>query len=400
MRTGWVFPFPGAGSPATERRASAYALAGETGNPALALLVEPGAATVEFSMAVSILDSLARQGFEEVRAIHDRRSGLRAFLAVHDTSAGPAFGGIRAWTYQREDEALRDCLRLARTMSLKCVLAGLRAGGGKLVIIDRPDLDRERAYRYVGDEIERLAGRFYAGPDVGTGPRELAWLSEHTRYVTHPGPQGPGLLPESTCQGVLAGLAAALRQIDGMERWSDRTVVVQGLGEVGSRIARALVDLGARVLAAEADPERAERLCAELGLERLDVAQELEPACDVFAPCALGGILHDLSIVRLRCRVVAGAANNVLASPAHGRRLYERGILYVPDFVINAGALIRGARFQLDGVREDLEHIGARIGDTTAQLLAVADESGEPPVEVALREAEARLARRRKDAET
>ncbi len=351
-------------------------------------------------MAVAILDALARRGFEEVRAIHDRRSGLRAFLAIHDTSGGPAFGGIRAWTYQREDEALRDCLRLARAMTLKCVLAGLDAGGAKLVILDRPDLDRERAYRHVGDEIERLGGRFYAGPDVGTGPRELAWLAQHTRYVTHPGAEGPGQLPESTCQGVLSGMAAALRQLDGQERWSERAVVIQGLGEVGSRIARALVSRGARVLAAEADPERAERLCAEIGLERLDVAQELEPGCDVFAPCALGGILHDLSIVRLQCRVVAGAANNVLASPAHGRRLFERGILYVPDLVINSGALIRGARFHLHGVREEVEDIGARIGDTTAQLLSVEAENREPPVELALREAEARLVRRRKQADS
>jgi leucine dehydrogenase len=346
-------------------------------------------------MSVEILDVLARQGFEQVVALHDRDSGLRAFLAIHDTSSGPAFGGIRVWSYQREDEALRDCLRLARAMTFKCVLADLPAGGAKMVLLDRPDLDREGAYRHIGRVVERMGGRFYTGPDVGTGPRELSWMAGETRFVTHPGPEGPGQLAESTCAGVVAGIAAGLRHLDGDEGWETRTVVVQGLGEVGSRVAQVLRSRGVRVLASEVDPERAERVTTQLGLERLDPARELGPACDVFVPCALGGILHDLSVVRLRCRVVAGAANNVLANPAHGRSLHERGILYVPDFLINAGALIRGARFHLDGVREDVDTIGARIGAAVDEVLSLAADQGAPPVEVALREAEARLARRR-----
>jgi leucine dehydrogenase len=346
-------------------------------------------------MSVEILDAMARQGFEEVVGLHDRDSHLRAFLAVHDTSGGPAFGGIRCWAYQREDEALRDCLRLARAMTAKCVLAGLPAGGAKMVLLDRPDLEREGAYRFIGDVVERMGGRFYTGPDVGTGPRELSWVAERTRFVTHPGPEGPGELAESTCAGVVAGIAAALRHLDGEERWEQRTVVVQGLGEVGSRVAAQMCERGARVLASEVDPERAERVTSELGLEPLDPARELGPPCDVFAPCALGGILHDLSVVRLRARIVAGAANNVLANPAHGRRLHERGVLYVPDFLINAGALIRGARFHLDGEREDVVAIGERIGAAVTEVLALAAQRGAPPVEVALREAEARLAERR-----
>jgi leucine dehydrogenase len=346
-------------------------------------------------MAVEILDVLARQGFEELIAINDPGSGLRAFLAVHDTSVGPAFGGIRAWTYQREDEALRDCLRLARAMTAKCVMAGLPAGGAKLVVLDRPELRREAAYRHLGRVIERLGGRFYSGPDVGTGPRELAWLASETRFVTHPGDEGPGELPESTCAGVIAGMGAALRHLDGAERWRERRVVVQGLGEVGSRVARTLVDLGATVLAAEIDSERAEALCSELGVERLDPAREYDPPCDVFSPCAMSGILHDLSIARLQCRVVAGAANNVLALPQHGRDLFERGVLYVPDFLINAGALIRGARFHLEGVREDVTQIGAQIAAGITALLGKAEAEHAPPVEVAVREAEARLAARR-----
>jgi leucine dehydrogenase len=346
-------------------------------------------------MPIEFLDSLARQGFEQVTALHDRTSGLRAFLAVHDTSAGPAFGGIRFWTYPREDDALRDCMRLARAMTAKCVLAGLPAGGAKIVVLDRVDLDRPAAFRFLGQAIERMGGLVYTGPDVGTGAEELAWVASQTRFVTPPGPEGPGMLAESTCAGVLAGMAEALRHLDGEEAWPRRTIVVQGLGEVGSRVAAELAQRGARVLAAELDTERAERVCGELGLERLDPTRHLAPPCDIFAPCALGGILHDLSVVRLRCRVVAGAANNVLASPVHGRALHERGILYVPDFLINAGALIRGARFHLDGVREDVARIGARIGVAVGEVLELAAERSAPPVEVALREAESRLERRR-----
>jgi leucine dehydrogenase len=346
-------------------------------------------------MSIHVLEALARNGFEEVLAVHDRRSGLRAFLAIHDTSLGPAFGGVRRWTYLDEEHALRDCLRLARSMTWKCALAGLAAGGAKLVVLDRPDLDLPSSYRFIGERVERLAGRFYTGPDVGTGPDELACMAERTGFVTHPGPEGPGELADATAAGVIAGIAAALRRLDGSEDWSRRTVVVQGLGEVGSRVARVLCGEGVRVLAAETDTERAEQLAEELPLELIDPASELDPECDVFAPCALGGILHDLSLTRLRCRIVCGGANNVLASPDHGDRLHELGILYVPDFVVNSGALIRGARFHLDGEREPVAEIGSRIGESVESVLRLAADEDLPPNRVAVREAERRIEARR-----
>ena len=342
-------------------------------------------------MSIHILDALARDGFEEVVAVHDRRSGLRAFLAIHDSSLGPAFGGIRRWTYMDEERALRDCLRLARAMTYKCALADLPAGGAKMVVLDQPDLDLDAAYAFIGGFVERLSGRFYTGPDVGTGPDQLARAAEHTSFVTHPGPEGPGQLAESTCAGVIEGMAAALRHLDGEEDWARRRVVVQGLGEVGSRVARVLCERGSKVLAAEADSERAQAVAQELPVELIDPTSEFDPECDVFAPCALGGILHDLSLERLRCRVVAGGANNVLASPTHGDRLHDRGILYVPDFVINSGALIRGARFHLDGEREPVGNIGERIGRVTESVLRMATDEDQPPMRVAIREAERRI---------
>ena len=219
------------------------------------------------------------------------------------------------------------------------------------------------------------------------------------RRTSHaPRPDGPGLLSEATCEGVLNGIAAALRHLDGAEDWSARTIVVQGLGEVGRGVARRLVERGARVIAAEIDPERAAHAARELGIELVDPATEFDQRCDVFAPCALGGILHDLTLTRLRCRVVAGGANNVLARALHGDRLHEIGILYAPDFVINAGALIRGALFHLEGRREPVEAIGARVGRTTQQVLERASAERAPPARVAFDEAERRIARWRAQA--
>jgi leucine dehydrogenase len=348
-------------------------------------------------MSVRLLESLAQNGFEEVLAVSDRRSGLRAFLAVHDTSLGPAFGGVRRFAYAEEEHALRDSLRLAQAMTWKCALAGVPAGGAKLVVLDHPELDLPAAYRFIGELVERLAGRFYTGPDVGTGEQELAWIRERTAYVADPGPDGPGELAEATAAGVLAGMGAALARLDGRADFRGRTVVVQGLGSVGSRLARALRGRGARVLAAEPDGERAAALAAEHDLELLDPSREFDPACDVFAPCAMGGILHDLTLKRLSCRLVAGAANNVLARPEHGDRLHERGILYAPDFVLNAGALIRGARFHLEGVRMPLEEIGERVGATLEGVLAQALAEDAPPARVAVREAERRIERARRE---
>lgn len=348
-------------------------------------------------MDIHVLDALARGGFEEVIALSDRNSGLRGFLALHDTSSGPALGGIRRWTYRSENEAFRDVLRLSRAMTHKCVLLGLAAGGGKMVVPDGEGIDWTKAYRYIGEVVQRLGGRYYTGPDVGTGPDELGWVAERTEYVTSPDERGPGLMAESTAEGVFAGIAAALRHLDGEEDWSARTVVVQGLGAVGGLLAQRLAGVGARVIGVDIDPERAEACQRRLEIEIVDATREFDISCDVFAPCALGGILHDLTVPRLDCRVVAGSANNVLAAPIHGDSLHERGILYAPDFVINSGALIRGARFHLDGEREQVAIIGERIGHSLGDILTVAQAENRPPARHAFDEAEHRIAQRREE---
>ncbi|MDA1266048.1 MAG: leucine dehydrogenase [Planctomycetota bacterium] len=343
-------------------------------------------------MSIHVLDAMSREGFEELHALHDRRSGLRAFLGIHDTTRGPAFGGIRRWKYRDERSALSDCLRLSRAMTHKCALADLSAGGAKLVILDGGDEDWEAAYRHIGRVVERMAGRFYTGPDVGTGPIELSWLSQETAFATDPGPAGPGLLAESTAEGVFRGIEASLEHLDGEVDWPARRMVIQGLGAVGANLARRLVEQGATVLAADLDEELARRVCEELGLERLDPTRVISSPCDVFSPCALGGILHDVTLGRLDCRVVAGGANNVLAKSLHGDLLHERGILVPPDFVLNCGALIRGTIFHLEGRRESVEAIGLRIKGVLEQVLTRSQDEDAPPARVAVREAEERIA--------
>ncbi|MEZ6018137.1 MAG: Glu/Leu/Phe/Val dehydrogenase dimerization domain-containing protein [Planctomycetota bacterium] len=342
-------------------------------------------------MSVHILDAMAREGFEEVVALHDRRSGLRGFLGIHDSVRGPAFGGIRRWTYRDEREALLDLLRLARAMTRKAALLDLPAGGGKIVLVERDGIDWPAAYRYLGSHLEGMGGRFFAGPDLATGPEELAEVARATRYVTDPSDAGPGELAESTAEGVFRGMAAALRALDGEESFERATVVVQGLGAVGMGVARRLAQRGARVLAADLESERVELAEREFGAVPLEAGHALGTPCDIFAPCALGGHLHDLTVQRLRCRAVVGAANNVLARPLVGDRLHARGVLYAPDFIVNSGALVRGSIFHLEGRREPVGAIGARIEAVLEAVLARAKEEDAPPARVAATLADDRI---------
>lgn len=342
-------------------------------------------------MSLHILDAMAREGFEQVAAIHDRRSGLRAFIGVHDTVRGPAFGGIRRREYRDEREALFDCLRLSRAMTHKAALLDLPAGGGKIVLMDDEAIDWEAAYRHIGDVVERFGGTFYTGPDVNTGPIELGYVAERTRFVTDPGDAGPGELAEATAEGVFMGMAAALRARFGETAWPERKVVVQGLGAVGEGIARRVAARGAQVVGADIDAERAEQVADRLSIDLVDPSVAVEEPCDVFSPNAFGGLLHDLSLGRLACKVIAGGANNQLARMLVGDELHDMGILYTPDFVINAGALVRGTVFHLEQRREPVEAIGLRIGAVTERILERAAEEDDAPARVAIRLAEERI---------
>ena len=348
-------------------------------------------------MEQNLFDRMAQEGFERVVALQDRRSGLRGFIVLHDTVAGPAFGGVRRRAYRDEAEALADCMRLARSMTWKCAMLDLPAGGAKTCLMDSAAVEWESAYEALGRAVEELGGKYYTGPDIGTSERELEWLSRTTTRVTRPGSDGPMELSEATAEGVFQGMVEALRSLDGEEDWPARRVVLQGLGEVGSRVARRLSEAGAKVIASEVREERALEVARELELELVNPRAEFDEPCDIFAPCALGGILHDITLARLRCRVIAGAANNVLARLDSGDDLHERGILYVPDILVSSGALLRGAVFHLEGTRLPVDVIGKRIGAAVREVLRVANEVGDAPIRVAMREAERRVRARWED---
>lgn len=325
--------------------------------------------------------------FEHVTVVRDEATRCFALLAVHDTRRGPAFGGIRRHRYASPTHALADVLRLAQAMTLKAAVAGIRGGGGKIVLLDRPDLDRPGAYRRIGAAVEMLGGRLYTGPDAGTEDRDLEEVAKATRYVTQPSRLGPSALAQATATGVFAAIRAVATRL-GHTDVRGLHVAVQGVGEVGARLVAELVAAGARVTIEDADTERCKRIAAaHRGVAMVEHGAILGLDCDVFAPCAFGGVIHDLTLPGFRARAIVGSANNVLSAPEHGERLFAKGVLYAPDFVVNAGALIHGALWHLEGQappRERIEAIGARVGAILDRALA----ENTPPERIAERMAQ------------
>lgn len=331
---------------------------------------------------------------EELVAVQHPPSGLRAIIAVHALVEGSAAGGIRRMRYPDQAGALTDALGLAQAMSHKCALAELPAGGAKAVILDHPDLDQASAYRRLGETVEALGGRYLCGPDIGTGPEQL----EHVRQATaHVNPIGndPGT---STARGVLAGIRGLATVLDGSPELTGKRVVVQGLGEVGLRLARGLVQAGAEVLGADPDETACKRARAA-GVELVAPEQALATACDILAPCALGGVLTEQAVGRIQARGICGSANQQLASPAADRALWQAGILYAPDVLVNAGAVIEGVLTTKEGATEAVreaarDHILA-TEERLVELLDRARRDQVPPGELAYRLARQRLAERR-----
>ncbi len=351
-------------------------------------------------MSLPFLEALDGAEHEQVQILQEPDIGFYALLAIHDTRKGPAFGGVRRLAYRNGAEALRDVLLLSRAMTYKCLMAGVAGGGGKVVLLDLPDTDLQKAYQRIGHHVENMGGRYYTGPDVGTGPRELAWLSETTGFVTRPDATGPGDLGRATARGVFSGIHALCRQLSKQDSKYPKDpvstglegvkVLVQGLGEAGGELAAMLTEAGATVLAAELKSDILEWAVDQHGVEPVDPEEVYETECDIFAPCALGGVLHDLTVGRLRCRAIGGSANNILTRPEIAHVLQDRSILVAPDFVINSGALIQGAGFHLDGEREQGEAID-RIGHELVELFERSEIEGIPPPLLAERIAQERL---------
>lgn len=323
---------------------------------------------------MELLEWMARGGHDRVIAVQDELSGLRAWIALHNTRRGPAFGGIRVFRYRSEGDAAQDALRLSRAMTFKCVLAGIQGGGAKTVVLADRLIDRPHAMAALGRQIESLGGIYRCGPDFGFTDGDRVALARETRWLAHDG--GGDLRPagEATAEGAVWGIKAALEYRRGKASLTGVRVAVQGLGSVGLHLCRRLLDAGARPIGADTDRDACER-ARELGVEIVDTGRIYEVDADVFAPCALGGTLHDVTIQRLSAGIVAGCANNVLARSENATLLKRRGILYVPDFVLNAGALIEGAGYERTG-RTDWSTELRQIADTVLQVLQRSDRDG------------------------
>jgi leucine dehydrogenase len=335
---------------------------------------------------------------EIVRHIQDDESGLEAIIAVHSTVMGPAIGGCRFWHYASAEDAATDALRLSRAMTLKNAMADIPFGGGKSVIMARGPKTPALLQAF-GRALDALGGRYITAEDVGIGVADLREVRKASRYVAgipHGGRHGGNPAPY-TAYGVFLGLKAAVAHRLGTGGLAGLRIGVQGLGSVGYRLCRHLHEAGARLVVSDVDEEAVRRAAREFGARAVVPDAILGADVDVLAPCALGGCLDDATIPRIRAKVVAGAANNQLLESRHGGALHARGILYAPDYVINAGGVISVAHeYQGDSDdREVWEHVGI-IADNLHEIFAESARSGRPTNAIADEVALARLATRRR----
>ncbi len=289
---------------------------------------------------MNLFDTISAMGHEQLVLAHDKSTGYRGIIAIHDTTLGPALGGTRFWNYASDEEAIIDALRLARGMTYKNAVAGLNLGGGKSVIIgDNRTTSREMIFRAHGRFVDSLGGRYVTAEDVGTGTLDMDFVHMETNYVA--GLQSASGDPSPvTARGVFRAMQATAKYRWGSDDLSGKTVAIQGCGNVGFNLARELHAVGAQLIVADIDGERVQRVADATGARPVSVGEILEQAADILAPCALGGGLNDETIPRLRVELVVGAANNQLLEDRHGDMLEARGITYAPDYVVNAGGVI------------------------------------------------------------
>ncbi len=346
---------------------------------------------------MEVFAQIHEHDYEQVVFCNHNSSGLRAIIAIHDTTLGPALGGVRMRPFASEAEALEDLLRLARGMTYKAAISGVSLGGGKSVIIGDPRTQKtEAALRAFGRFIDSLGGRYIAGQDIGTDSHDMAVLKVETPHVScvHRKVGGAGDPSFATAYGVTAGIRAVLKATTGSDSLKGRRIALQGVGHVGSFVAKYCRDDGAELLVADVARANAEKVAAELGAEVVEPDAIYDVECDVFSPCSIGGILDDDTIPRLRCAAIAGAANNVLREPRHGDALKERGIVYGPDYLVNSGGLIR-CQQEVRSPDIDDERVLQQVGqiyDQVLEVVRIADERGISTAEAADRMAEERIA--------
>ena len=332
---------------------------------------------------MAAFDDPAFDNHEKVVFCHDVATGLKAIIAVHSTVLGPAAGGCRLWSYSSDDEALNDALRLSRGMSYKNAIAGLKFGGGKAVIIKTPEFaGTDALYERFGEYVEELNGSYITAEDVGMSVSIMETIARKTGFVsglpTKAGQAGGDPSPK-TSFGIFKGIEAAIQFQLGRDSFKDLKVAVQGVGHVGYYLCQYLSEVGAKLVVADIDSARVKRVCEEFGASSVPLNEILFQDVDVLAPCALGAILTSETIPLLKASIVAGGANNQLATDADGQRLSDAGVLYAPDYVINGGGIINVASEYYGGESdaEVLESV-AEIGTRLTKIFEDAKASGYP----------------------
>lgn len=324
-----------------------------------------------------VFELMGEHGHEQVVFCYDKVSDLKAIIAVHDTTLGPALGGTRMWPYKTEEEALIDVMRLSRGMTYKNAAMGLNLGGGKAVIIGDSRKDKsEELFRAFGKFVESLGGRYITAEDVGTNTDDMDIIRGETTHVAGLASTSGNPSPV-TAFGVFRAMAASIKTAFGSDSFKGRTVAVQGVGAVGFSLVERLIEAGAKVYVTDIYADKVGR-AVEAGATAVPSDKILDQECDVFAPCALGAVINDDSIPRLRCKVVCGAANNQLLEPRHGKALADKGIIYAPDFIANGGGVINVADELHPGGYSESRALArvSRIYDIQMKIFAMAKEKG------------------------
>jgi len=329
---------------------------------------------------VGTFELIAKHGdHEEIIFCHDKNVGLKAIIAIHNTALGPALGGTRMWNYKTEDEALTDVLRLSKGMTYKAAASGLNLGGGKAVIMGDPKTQKtEGLFRAFGQFVNSLNGKYITAEDVGTGVQDMEYIFMETPWVTGIPKDfgGSGDPSPYTAHGVLMGIKASAKEKFGSDDLKGMRIAVQGLGNVGTNLVKYLVQDGAKVIVADLDQDKVKKHVEQYKADSAAPDQVLFSDCDILAPCAMGAIVNDDSIKKFKAKVICGGANNQLAEPRHGDILRELGILYAPDYVVNAGGLMN-VFVELEGYSPDRAFDKTRkVYENVSRVFSIAKRDG------------------------
>lgn len=332
---------------------------------------------------VELFGCFEKEPYEQLVYAYDQKTNLKAIIAIHDTTLGPALGGTRMWAYTTEEEALNDVLRLSKGMTLKASAAGLNLGGGKAVIIGDSSVDKtENLLKVFGKHIQKLGGNYITAPDVGTNQQDMDVIASMTGHVVGT-TGGSGDPSPFTAYGTRQGMRAAVKKLFGKDSLSGLTIAVQGLGNVGCWLCRYLHQDGAKLVVTDINSFAVEKVCREFGAAAVNPAEIYATPCDIFAPSALGAVVNAFTVPQLKCAIIAGAANNVLEKESDGDLLHRQGICYVPDYITNAGGLINVSD-QLYGYDKNrvMKKV-ASIYDTVLEVLAISKEEDVPTYKAA-----------------